>query len=89
MKLLKFYKKDVHEDRERYSSVVTASYRNFRSYYILKDNRLKEIQPTRRAFTKLFEDHAAQVEAYFNANNVDFKSDADLQKLFAWYNALN
>jgi hypothetical protein len=87
--LLKYYQKDLHEDRDYDSSVITTSYRNFRFYYILTANKIKEIQPGKKAFAKLFQNHSVEFDAYIKGNNVDFTSDTDLQNMFAWYNSLN
>ena len=88
VQLLKFYKKTINEDRDYYSSVVTSSYKVSRMYYVFKNNRLKEIWPNKKTLLKLFEDHGDAMDTYFKNNNVDFRSDLDLQKIFAWYNSL-
>ncbi len=88
VKLLKFYKKTISEDREYDSSLITREYRSVRFYYIYKNNTLQQIQPSKKSLLKLFQDHEKEVEDYFKANTIDFKSDVDLQKLFGWYNSL-
>jgi len=89
IKLLKYYKKEITEHVEDTSSVVRASYKLFRTYYIFKNNQLKQIQLNKKSFVKSLGDHSEQLETYFKTNTVDFGSDIDLQKLFTWYNSLN
>ncbi len=90
IRLLKYYKKTIDErPGTSYTSSTTKSFKLIHDYYVFKDNQLTEIQPNKKALTKLFDDHAAQLDAYLKTSNINFKNDTDLQKLFAWYNSLN
>jgi hypothetical protein len=88
VRLLKYYKKNIDEHREFTSAVTTRTFKFFDSYYIFKKGQFMEFQPNKKSIVKLFDDHAAQLDAYIQANNINFKSDTDLQKLFNWYNSL-
>lgn len=88
VKLLKSYQKKINEDRDYDSSVVTSTYKSYKAYYVYKNGRLTEIRLSKKALLKLFDDHSTQVASYLESNNIDLRSDADLQKLFTWYNSL-
>jgi len=89
VKLLKYYKKNIYEHNEYASAIITRTFKSSQAYFVFSNNQLSEIQPNKKAILKLFSDHAAQSESYLKENNINFKSDADLQKLFKWYNSLN
>lgn len=89
VKLLKLYKKTIDErPGTSYTSSTTRSFKLIQAYYIFKDNQMVEVQPGKKSIAKLFDDHAAQLDAYLKSNSINFRSDADLQKLFNWYNSL-
>ncbi|MGZ3754204.1 MAG: hypothetical protein ACXVAY_13185 [Mucilaginibacter sp.] len=89
VKLVKYYKKIIDErPGTGYTAATTRSFKLIQVYYILKDNQMVEVQPSKKSITKLFDDHATQLDAYLKANSINFRSDADLQKLFTWYNSL-
>jgi len=88
VKLLKYYKKELSEHREDTSSVITSRYRLVRSYYIFKNNGLRQVLPNKKSFLKALDDHGGQLASYLQTSNVNFDSDIDLKKLMDWYNAL-
>jgi hypothetical protein len=88
-KLLKCYRKTIKEDHPYASATVTKTFIPSAIYYTFKDGHLTEIVLSKKSLLKLFDDHPDQAHAYFKTNNVNLKSDTDLQKLFTWYNALN
>lgn len=89
VKLLKYYRKIIDErPGTGYTSATTRSFKLTQAYYVLRDNQMVEVQPGKKSVAKLFDDHAAQLGAYLKANNINFRSDEDLQKLFTWYNSL-
>ena len=89
VKLLKLYGKQTVESRAFNSATTTKSFVPFQVYYVLKNNQLIKTGANKKAMLKILDDHAAQLDAYLKTNNINFKSDTDLQKLFTWYNALN
>jgi hypothetical protein len=89
VKLLKYYTKEKTEHIADTSSVITSKYRASKFYYVFKNNQLKQIYPNKKSFLKLLNEHSEQLDSYLTSNNIDFTSDLDLQKLFAWYNSLN
>jgi hypothetical protein len=87
--LYKYFKKIIDEQPgTSYTSSSTRRFKLLQSYYVLKNNQLTEIQPGKKTFAKFFEDHAQQYDDFLKANSISFRSDSDLQKLFAWYNSL-
>jgi len=88
VKLLKYYKKTINEHREFTSATTTRKFNTFQYYYVFTNNRMTAFSPGKKAVQKLFEDHAAQLEAWLKANRINYKSDADLLLLFMWYNSL-
>jgi len=87
--LVKYYKKVIDEQPgSSYTSSTTRRFKLLQTYYIFKNNKLTAIEPGKKAFAALFDDHAKQYDEFLKGNNISFKNDADLQKLFAWYNSL-
>ena len=88
-RLLKFYRKSIDEQRAYTSATVVKSFKYFQVYYIFKNNQLIEVQPNKKSIMKVLDDRPVQLEAYLKDHSVNFKSDADLQRLFIWYNSLS
>jgi hypothetical protein len=88
-RLLKFYRKSIDEQRAYASATTIRSFKYFQVYYVFKNNQLIEVQPNKKSITKVLDEHPAQLEVYLKDHNISLKSDADLQKLFTWYNSLN
>ena len=89
IKLLKYYKKELSEHREDTTSVITSRYRTVKTYFVFKKNRLTQVQPNKKSIFKVLDSHQEQVENYFKDTKFNFDSDADLKKIFDWYNGLN
>jgi hypothetical protein len=89
VKLLKYYRKVIKEDHPYASATITKTFIPSSIYYVFKDGQLTEINVSKKSLLKVFDNHSAQAEAYLKTNNINFKSDVDLQKLFTWYNLLN
>ena len=88
-RLLKFYRKSVDEQRAYASATTVRSFKYFQVYYVFKNNQLLEVQPNKKSIAKVLDEHSTQLEAYLKDHTINFKSDADLQKLFTWYNSLS
>jgi hypothetical protein len=89
VKLLKYYKKNIDEHREYPSAITTKTFKAAHAYFVFSNNQLTEIKPNKKSLLKLFNEHSAEIEVYLKDNNINLKSDADLKKLFTWYNSLS
>lgn len=57
------------------------------SYYVTNEKGgLDELKLKKRTILKLFDDSAEEIEDYASKNDLSFKEDADLKKLFNYYN---
>ena len=89
VKLLKFYGKKIMESQKVNFDPKKSSFVGFHDYYILQNNAMTRVNPNKKAITRILNNHQSEVEAWFKSNNINFKSDTDLQKFFGWYNSLN
>jgi hypothetical protein len=87
-RLLKYYKKQIKEEKQFTSATTTKSFISMKYYYIFKNNQLIEVSPSKKEIFKVLNDHSSELETYAKTNNINFKSDIDLAKLFAYYNSL-
>lgn len=89
VKLLKYYGKKIVESQAVNFNPKTKSFTAFHVYYILQNNVIVKISLNKKAIIKALGSHAPEIETWLKTNSIDFKSDADLQKLFDYYNSLN
>lgn len=85
--LLKRQTRTVLEERDISGVVVAHKFENGTEYYLYKDNKMTSISPTKVAILAALADKP-QMADYFKTNKVNFKSDADLGKVFIYYNTL-
>jgi len=57
-------------------------------YYVKSDNKIEKINPKRKSVLKLFVDKAEQVDLFAKENNLEFKDENQLGKIFEYYNSL-
>jgi len=85
--LLKRQIRTVLEERDISGVVVAHKFENGTGYYIYKDNKITGISPNKPAILTALGDKP-QMADYLKNNKINFKSDADLGKLFTYYNTL-
>jgi hypothetical protein len=89
VKLLKYYGKKIVESQTVNFAPKTKSFVAFHEYYIFQNDAMQRVSISKKSITKALNNHVPEIEAWLKTNNINFKSDADLQKLFEWYNSLN
>ncbi len=57
-------------------------------YYIYSDGKISNVKKTKKKILKVFKDKSESVKKYANENNLSFKNDSDLAKIFEYYNSL-
>lgn len=57
-------------------------------YFVSRNGALQLIKPTKKGILEVLNDKAAQVEAFINEQKISFKKDADLGRVFKYYNTL-
>ena len=57
-------------------------------YFVDKSDKIKEIKLNKKAVTDLMKDKSGEIDTFVKGNNIDFKSDSDLERLFNYYNSL-
>lgn len=57
-------------------------------YYTISNGNLKKTRKSKRSFNKLFSDKTNIVKTYVKQNNLSYKKDNDLAKIFEYYNSL-
>ncbi|HYC28043.1 MAG TPA: hypothetical protein VEB42_04490 [Chitinophagaceae bacterium] len=67
---------------------VVKSFTNASRYYIMQNDNLEMIRPNKSDILNALSDKKNEVQAFIDANNLSFKKDADLAKLFKYYNSL-
>ena len=89
VKLLKYYGKKVMESQTVNFDPKKKSFVAFHEYYILQNDAMTRVGANKKAITKALNNHVPEIDAWLKTNNINFKSDTDLQKFFVWYNSLN
>jgi hypothetical protein len=67
---------------------VVKTFRKVDKYYVLADNTLQPVKLSKNDLLAQFGGQSTKVEAYATANNLSFKKEADVVKLFQYYNSL-
>ena len=69
--------------RENYDKFVKEN-----KYYIYTNNKIYSVKRNKRKILKFFNNKAERVEKFASENNLSFKNDSDLTKIFNYYNSL-
>lgn len=86
--LLKRYFKTIKESRNYSMAATNGIYSNGVVYYAFKDHKMIHFKASKDGVLKLMSDKAPQIADYLAKQPVDFKDDADVANLFAYYNRL-
>ncbi|WP_316841061.1 hypothetical protein [Pedobacter gandavensis] len=89
-KLLKLISKDIKEAREYNSATTTKTFVETAKYYIAIDgNSLVEITRSKNSILGALKGpKVEQVKKYLSENKLNLKDDADLVKIFAYYDSI-
>lgn len=88
VKILKRTKKNIQSHKDYSSANLINDINTNINYYILKDNAMTLIKPGNKAILDALSNKSAEVGKYIKDNNLDVRQDADLGKIFAYYNSL-
>lgn len=88
VKILKRTKKNIQSHKDYSSANMINDINTNITYYILKDNAMILIKPGSKTILDALSDKSAEVGKYIKDNNLDARQDADLGKIFAYYNSL-
>jgi len=58
------------------------------SYYVLKDNVMTKIKPSKKDFMEIFKSKSTEIDAFIKNEKIDFKQHQDLKKVFEYYSSL-
>lgn len=86
--LLKRREKSVLEKKVYNSATSTKSFEEAETYYLSKSNGLIKIRRDKKQILAVLVDHAAELEEYIKANNLNLKNEAQLIQLIGYYNSL-
>lgn len=89
VKLLKYYGKKIVESQTVNFDPKKKSFVAFHEYYMLQNNAMMRVGANKKAIEKALNNHVPEIEDWLKTNNINLKSDAELQKFFVWYNSLN
>jgi hypothetical protein len=67
---------------------VVKSFTNATRYYILKDGTLEQIRLTKAEVLGATSDKKDLVQAFIESNNISWRKDTDVAKIFRYYNSL-
>jgi hypothetical protein len=87
--LLKKNVKSISESRPYNSSNIEKTFVDNKVYYLFKNGKMEKFKPSKKEFLALFPAQSDQINSYLKAENVDFKNDQDLGKLFNHIVGLN
>jgi hypothetical protein len=57
-------------------------------YYVFQNNVMTKFKPSKKDFLDLFKSKSAEIADFIKNENIDFKKNADLTKVFVFYNTL-
>lgn len=88
VKLLKYYKKLIQDEKAFNSATTKRSFFADKYYYVFANNQMIPVNANKKSILKALPAHASEMETYLKTTGINFKSDADLAKLFAYYDSL-
>ncbi|MBK0382009.1 hypothetical protein I5M32_03475 [Pedobacter sp. SD-b] len=80
--------KYITETKAYGSATTEKKFNENNSYYLYKDGKMEKFKPSKKEFLQIFKDQGAQVETFLKKENIDFKNNLDLVKVFDFYYAL-
>ncbi|MBW4888364.1 hypothetical protein KXQ82_01495 [Mucilaginibacter sp. HMF5004] len=88
IKLLKHYAKTITEVSDPGATSTTKSFKDEQDYYILKNGAMTAVKRDEKDILAALTDKEPQIATFIKSNRIKFKNDADLGKLFDYYNTL-
>ena len=88
LKLLFKSYKTVSEIKPYNSATTEKKFAENYSYYILKDDLMVKIRPSKKDFLELFKNKSAEMDAFIKTEKIDFKKNQDLTRTFEFYSSL-
>jgi hypothetical protein len=85
--LFKTYK-TILESKPYNSATTEKKFQDYKAYYILRDDKINRFKPSKKDVLETFKDKNLEIDAFIKREKVDFKNNADLDKVFKYYNAL-
>lgn len=58
------------------------------NYFIFKDDKLEELKLKKKSLAKLFGDHWEKIASFIDENDLSYKDENDLKKIFTYNNTL-
>ncbi|QCR24217.1 hypothetical protein [Pontibacter sp. SGAir0037] len=86
--LLKRTAKVVFEDLPYGSSTKVKTIRENTHYYIAVADKLVKIKNDKKSVLQVLNSKSTEIDRFIKENKINFKDDADLSKLIAYYNTL-
>ncbi|QKJ28957.1 hypothetical protein HQ865_04045 [Mucilaginibacter mali] len=87
-KLLKQPVKEIQETKTYGSAVASKTFIAADKYFVMSNGKLTAVKKDKKAILAALAGKQAEVEAYMKKESLNFKNDADLAKLFIYYNSL-
>jgi hypothetical protein len=84
--LFKKTRKSITETKLYGSATADKSFTEANTYFVLKDQVLSKITPNKKNISTLFTGKESEMVNYLSKEKIDFKKDADLNKLFTYFN---
>jgi len=88
VELLKKTYKSINEQRRYDSSTTNKSFQENVRYYLVVDGKATLVKNDKKSFLNLLKDKQPALETYIKNNKINFRSDADLTTLIAYYNSI-
>jgi len=88
VELLKRTFKTINEQRRYDSSITSKSFQENVKYYLVVDGKATPVKSDKKSFLSVLKDKQTALEAYIKSKKVNFKNDADLSALIAYYNSI-
>ena len=86
-KLLKRYTKTIFESKG-YNTAAVKKFQGFNIYYLYEDGKIEKIDNPKKTLYALAGSKKTELDNYLKTNNINFKKDEDLAKVFNYYNTL-
>lgn len=86
--LLEHHRQYLKAVRSDNLALTTGEYTNNKHYYLFRDEKMAKMSLDEGSILKAFSDKAVAVSEYAGKQNLKFDNEADVKKLFNYYNSL-
>ena len=87
IKMIESIRKRVITDKNDLSGEISKEYRTYEDYYLYTDKSIQRLKKDKTFLLSLMTDQKDKIDAFVNANKLNYKWPEDVKKIINYYNS--